>query len=186
MPNARFIDSLKNPRIPGFEWQEPEDEGDRKMFKDILEHGCQVIAVQADAHGPDFSYSVGLYLNFLHPEILIMGMSSQACHKAINQICREAAAGKKLNEGGERSDLFDVPRPIRFVFVPKVRYVDYLGYACWFYRSLLFRTGPPMEHKFPVLQALWPDKNLFYPDDSRCDQIVRKAQTLVAQPTPNS
>ena len=108
MPTARYIESLKNPRIPGFEWQEPEDEGDRKMFKDILEHGCQVIAVQADAHGPDFSYSVGLYLNFICPEILIMGMSSQACHKAINQTCREAAAGKKLDEGGERSDLFDV------------------------------------------------------------------------------
>ena len=133
---------------------------------------------------PDFSYSVGLYLNFLHPEILIMGMSSQACHRAINQICREAAAGKVLDEGDKRSDLFEVARPVRVVLVPKIRYYDYLGYACWFYRSLLFRADPPMEYKFPVLQALWPDKNVFYPDDPRCDELVRKAQTLTPKPAP--
>ena len=179
---ARYIDSVKNPRIPGFEWQDPEDDSDRKMFRDILEHGCQVIAVEAGPKSPDFAYSVGLYLNFLHPEILIMGASSQACHKAINQICQEAAAGRIVEEGDERTDLFEVARPIRFVPVAKERYFDYLGYAAWFYRSLLYRVSPPMEHKFPVLQALWPDKNFLYPDSPNCDENVRKAQTLVAQP----
>lgn len=183
---ARYIDSLKNPRIPGFEWQEPEDDGDRKMFRDILEHGCQVLAIEPGNNTPDFSYSVGLYLNFLHPEILIMGISSRACHKAINLIWREADAGKALKAGDERSDLFDVPRPVRFVPVNQERYFDYLGYAAWFYRSLLYRVEPPMEHKFPVPQALWPDKNLFYPDNPRCDQKVRDVQTLRAQPPPKS
>ena len=180
---ARYMDSLKNPRIPGFEWQEPQDDGDRKMFRDILDHGCQVLAIQPGKNSPDFSYSVGLYLNFLHPEILIMGMSSQACHKAINQICREADAGKIVKAGEQRSDLFEVPRPVRFVPVDKKRYSDYLGYAVWFYRSLLYRVEPRMEHKFPVLQVMWPDKNLIYPDNPKCDQIVRDVQTLRAQPS---
>jgi hypothetical protein len=111
-----------------------------------------------------------------------MGASSEVCSKAINQICREAAAGRILQEGEERTDLFEIARPIRFAAVPKERYFDYLGYAVWFYRSLFYRVFPPMEHKFPVLQALWPDKNLHYPDHSECDENVRKAQTLVAQP----
>lgn len=174
---APYIDSLKNPRIPGFEWQEPEDASDRKMFKDILEFGCQIIAVEPGTNSPDFSYSVGLYLNFLHPEILIMGISSQACHKAINQICREAAAGKLVVAGDERSDLFEARRPVRFIPVDKERYFDYLGYASWFYRSLLF-APPTLEHKFPVLQAVWPDQSLHYPDDPKCDQRVRAAQSL--------
>jgi hypothetical protein len=182
MLDARYVDSLKNPKIPGFQWQNPEDDGDRKMFRDILEYGCQVIAVEAGPTSPDFAYSVGLYLNFLHPEILIMGVSSQSCCRAINQICREAASGKSTREGHERSDLFEVARPIRFVAVPKERYFDYLGYATWFYRSLLYLVSPLGEHKFPVLQALWPDKNLVYPDSPQCDENVRRVQRLVAHP----
>ena len=182
MATPRYIDSVRNPKIPGFEWQDPEDDGDRKMFRDILEHGCQVIAVEAGPRSLDFSYSVGLFLNFSHPEILIMGVSSQSCHKAINQICREAAGGRAVREGDERTELFDVPRPVKFVPVDKQRYFDYLGYAAWFYRSLLYRVSPPMEHKFPVLQGLWADKNLLYPDNPRCDENVRKVQTLIPQP----
>lgn len=183
MPTPLYMDSLKNPKIPGFEWQDPEDDGDRKMFRDILEHGCQVIAVEAGPRSPDFAYSVGLYLNFLHPEILIMGVSSQSSLKAINQIRREAASGGTVREGDERMDLFEVARPVKFTTVAKERYFEYLAYAAWFYRSLLYRVSPPMQHKFPVLQALWSDKNLLYPDNPKCDAKVRKIQTLVAQPT---
>jgi hypothetical protein len=179
---ARYIESLKNPRIPGFEWQDPEDDWDRKMFKDILEYGCTIIAVASGKNSPDFAYSVGLYLNFLHPEILFMGISSQACHRAINKICREATAGRIVVAGEERTDLFEVQRAVRFVSVDKQRYFDYLGYAAWFYRSLLYKVLPPLEHKFPVLQGLWPDKRLVYPDNAHCDRIVRNAQTLFPQP----
>jgi hypothetical protein len=51
---ARYIDWLKNPRIPGFEWQGPEDDSDRKMFRDILEQGCQVLAIQPGKNSPEF------------------------------------------------------------------------------------------------------------------------------------
>jgi len=140
-----------------------------------------VIAIEPDEHGPDYSFSVGLYLNFLHPEILIMGVSGQSCHRAINQICREAADGHALKEGDIRTDLFETQRPVRFVGVAKDRYFDYLGYASWFYRSLLFKVPPPMVHKFPVLQALWPDPEGFYPDDPRCNDVARRVQALVPQ-----
>jgi len=178
---ARYIDSLRNQRISGFQWQDPEDESDRKMFRDILEYGFQVIGVDAGQDSPDFAYSVGLYLNFLHPEILIMGMSSVACFEAISQIAREAAAGKVASVGDTRSDLFEVQRSVRFVPVDKARYYDYLGYAAWFYRSL-FYLPPKLECKFPVLQVLWPDRNLVYPDDPRCDENVCRVQTLVPMP----
>ncbi len=176
----KFISSLSNPRIPGFVWQEPEDEGDRKMFRDILEHGCQVIAIEPSEHNPDYSFSVGLYLNFLHPEILIMGVSQQACHRAINLICSEAESGSQLRAGDTRTELFEMNRPVRFIPVPEPFYTEYLGCAVWFHRSL-FLIEPVVTHKFPVLQALWPDSNGFYPDDPRCDPVVRDAQLLVVQ-----
>ena len=181
--NMPYIDSLKNPRLPGFQWQDPEDDFDRKMFKNILEFGCQIIAVEATASSVEFAYSVGLYLNFLHPEILIMGISSQACHHAINRISREAAAQRIVKEGDQRTDLFEIPKPVKFVSVDKARYYDYLGYAAWFYRSLMF-SSPPLEPKFPVLQALWPDNNLLFPENPNCNADVRKAQILVPTPSP--
>jgi hypothetical protein len=177
----RYIDSLKNPKIPGFRWQDPEDESDRKMFRDILEHGCQIAAIEAGPNTPDFCYSVGLYLNFLHSEILIMGLPHQSCAKAINQICRETAEGKKVAEGDVRSDLFESGRPVRFIKVPQEYYIDNLGYAHWFYRSLFFQP-PAIEQKFPVLQALWPDKEMRYPDDPNCNPKVKAAQTLTTKP----
>jgi hypothetical protein len=181
MPDARYIASLIKPRIPGFEWQDPQDEGDRKMFRDILEHGCQIIGIEPDHLFSDYSFSVGLYLNFLHPEILFMGVSMDACAKAINRLCAEADGGEMLRAGDLRVDLFDEARFVRFVPVPQERYFDYLGTACWFYRSLLFK--PPVgEHKFPVLQGVWPDPEGHYPDDPRCMSEVRKAQTLVPIP----
>ncbi|HLP77480.1 MAG TPA: DUF4262 domain-containing protein [Candidatus Paceibacterota bacterium] len=179
---ARYIESLRNPRIKGFEWQQPEDDADRKMFRDILECGCQVIAIEAGENSPDFSYSVGLFLNFLHPEILIMGISGQSCHKVINQICQEAAEGKTIAAGDERADFPDIHKPVRFAPVDKERYFDYLGYAAWFYRSLLYQVTPVLEHKFPVLQALWPDKDLFYPDNPKCNQAVCNVQKLFPKP----
>jgi hypothetical protein len=181
MPSPRYIDSLKNPKIPGFRWQDPEDDSDRKMFRDILEYGCQVLAIEAGRNSPEFCYSVGLYLNFLHPEILIMGLSQDSSHKAINQICREADAGKKIVDGDIRTDLFESGRPVRFVTMPKDFYLDYIPFAYWFYRSLFFQP-PAIEQKFPVLQALWPDKDMRYPDDPNCHPKVREAQTLVRQP----
>jgi Domain of unknown function (DUF4262) len=181
--NMPYMDSLKNPRIPGFQWQDPEDDFDRRMFKNILQFGCQNIAVEAGSNSAEFVYSVGLYLNFLHPEILIMGVSSQACHLAINKICGDASAGSMVKEGDVRTDLFEIPKPVKFSSVDKARYYDHLGYAAWFYRSLLF-SSPPLEPKFPVLQAFWPDKNLLYPDNPDCNPDVRKAQLLVPAPPP--
>jgi hypothetical protein len=181
MQVPRYIDSLKNPKIPGFKWQDPEDDSDRKMFRDILEYGCQVLAIQAGQNTPEFCYSVGLYLNFLHPEILIMGLSQQSCHKAINQICHEASEGKIIAAGDIRTELFESGRPVRFITVRKDLYLDYIPYAHWFYRSLFFQP-PAIEQKFPVLQALWPGKEMRYPDDPTCHPSVRKAQTLVKLP----
>ena len=179
MPTARYIDSLKNPRIPGFVWQDPENDDDSKMFRDILEFGFQTIQIEAEEGSAEYSFSVGLYLNFLHPEILIMGVSGDVCHRAIHRICSQVTSGSIINAGDERSDLFDLAYPVRFASVDEKFYFDYIGYAAWFYRSTLFKAPRVGQHKFPVLQALWADKNGFYPDDPRCDETARRVQTLV-------
>jgi hypothetical protein len=183
MPTARYIDSLKNPRIPGFEWQEPEDDGDRKIFRHILEQGFQSICIQPEEGVDGYSFTVGLYLNFLHPEILMMGVSDDLAHAGFWRILNLIEAGTLLKPGDERADIFNLSHPVRFVPVDQKYYLDYVGYAHWFYRSLFFKP-PVVVQKFPILQAIWADKDGYYPDDPYCDATARRVQTLVEIPIP--
>ena len=41
---AKFRDSLLSPKIAGFEWQEPDGEGGRNIYRDILTEGCTIDA----------------------------------------------------------------------------------------------------------------------------------------------
>jgi hypothetical protein len=179
MAEARYIDSLKNPRIAGFEWPEPEEPFDLEFFRGILEKGAFVLSNDARDGRQAHSYSVGLYLNFLHPEIVILGVSSDLAVEGISKVRTLASSGVTLETGEERADIFDLPRPVRFLTVESdLGKMEYLDHAAWFYRSLFFKVQPSIQHKFPVLQAVWADKRGFYPDDPRCDETVRKVQAL--------
>jgi hypothetical protein len=179
MSTARYIDSLKNPRILGFEWPEAEDPDDLNIFRSILEKGARVFTNDARDGKQAHSYTVGFYLNFLQPEIVILGVSNDLAVEGFGRIRAEADSGKILKAGDERADLFPLHYPVRFVSVEEdIHKIDYLDCAAWFYRSLFYKVEPLIRHKFPVLQAIWADKNGFYPDDPRCEDTVRRLQTL--------
>jgi hypothetical protein len=48
-----------------------KDESERKTLSDIKTHGLHIVHVFEDEENPRFSYTVGLYENYLHPEILL-------------------------------------------------------------------------------------------------------------------
>jgi hypothetical protein len=122
-------------------------------------------------------------LNFLHPEILILGVSNDLAVEGIGRVRTLAAAGTQLKAGDERADIFALDHPVKLVAIERdLEKIEYLDHAAWFYRSLFFKVEPRIHHKFPVLQAVWADKNGFYPDDPRCDETARRMQTLA--PTP--
>jgi hypothetical protein len=184
---AKYKDSLTSPKVPAFEWQDPQDDGDRQMFRDILTDGCHIITVYPDGTTPeqsfDFAYSVGFYLNLLHPEFLIMGISSDSAGRVMNDLFAYIESGAKIAENHTlRYDLGKGEKRLVAKLVPQERYFDYLGHACWFYRSLLWKVEPLAEHKFPVLQLFWPDAAGLYPWDPGCDSRVKEIQTLVEQP----
>jgi len=186
---AKFRDSLLSPKIAGFEWQEPDGEGDRNIYRDILTEGCTILVIEPDEHRPDlqsdFAYSIGFYLNLLHPEFLIMGASGNAAARLMNWLFASIESGKRIKENDTVTcDLGKGDRKLVARLVSQERYFDYLGYACWFYRSLLWKVPPVAEHKFPVLQLFWPDPAGLYPWEPGCDARAREIQTLVAQPEP--
>lgn len=162
-----------------FKWLEPQDALDEQIYRKVLAEGCAILSFAGTATAAEFTYSVGLYLNFLHPEILLMGLHPSTAHAIIARLRDEAGQGNVLSASSVRNDLFPDSRTVRFRAVPEERYLDYLGRDCSFYYSLWV---PPREFRFPVLQGIWPGKQGLFPDEEGCDPKYSAIHKLVPQP----
>ena len=145
-----------------------EKDGEQKLVSDVEDFGWHVIMVPEDDEGPAFAYSIGLFKNFSHPEIIVFGLDLDLMHRVINLIGEEIRQGCRLAEGGSLSGIlegFDV----RFVNVATRHFSEYLGWAAWFY-----------GHKeFPVLQCLWPDMKGRFLTDPNFPEPLRRRQPLL-------
>ena len=65
---------------------------DKKVLPSLEEWGWYVINV---ADEPPFSYSIGLFEHFGHPEIIMFGLDSKRSHGIIND------AGRHIREGSQ-------------------------------------------------------------------------------------
>ena len=168
--------------MAGFEWQEPEDDKDRSSFNDILTQGCTILMIYDDeAEGAPFDsiYTTGFYLNLQHPEFFIKGLLDSSAADIMNCLFRYVENGNRIGDGDTvRHDFGHGEKRLVAKRFPQERYDDYLGWGCWFYRSLRWKVEPVIEHKFPVLQLLWPDSKGLYPWEDGCDPRVVKAQSL--------
>jgi hypothetical protein len=182
----KYKSSLKCPLIPGFEWQVPDDDKDRASFRDTLTHGCTILMIHSDkaTSGPpyDFIYTVGFFLNLKHPEFFIKGLLSERTGMMMNDLFSYVEQGHRIKDGDTlRYDFGEGEKKLVARPFPQHRYRDYLGWGCWFHRSLLWKQSPVGEHKFPVLQLFWPDRNGLYPWDAGCDPKTSEIQTPVQE-----
>lgn len=147
---------------------EPEDEDDVRMLENIRVLGWGAIHVEGDADGPGFSFSVGFYHTWQHPEMLIMGLDVEKAH-AILALAAEEVEGGRRYLGGELSDDFLKGYACRLHQIPRESYPDYLGYARWLYSG----------DDFPALQILWPDRAGRFPGE---DDFAMAANQHLVQP----
>lgn len=130
-----------------------------------------MIGVEKEAGHPEFTYSIGLYLNYLHPEIVIVEMDRRAAARAINRIAARLKAGEQFNCGAPYTGLHETV-PLMFRELRMEEHTEEFGFAIWFYCS---RSS---GLRFPVYQAMWPDRSGRFPSDSDCDSKVVAAQRL--------
>jgi len=144
----------------------PANDGDRKLLADVRGHGWHVINVISE---PAFSYSIGLYENYGHPEVIVFGLDLNVMHRMINAI------GDQIKEGGSFDDLDesdDVLEGYNVIFrtVEMKHYPEYFGYAHWFYQG----------DRFPVLQCIWPDSLHRYPWHPSFNQSLAAHQPVLS------
>jgi hypothetical protein len=149
----------------------PQNDTDRQILGWVEEFGWAVIGIEEDELGPAYAYSVGLWRGLLHPEIVVVGLVSEAAHQLINDVGDAIKAGKRFELGEEYDGL--VPGyKVAFVEVHPSNIGAYLGYACWFNR----------EPDFPAYQCVWPDREGRFPWDDGFDEQFRLKQPLLDIP----
>jgi len=162
--------------LPDFRWPEPEDDLDRKLLADVVKHKCCIVEIAGDQHFPGYSFSVGLFLNFGHPELIVVGLNPKVAFRAINDVRDMIQAGRRFKPGDLSDKIFERCQAA-FVEAPASTHGLFIGTAIWFYRSL--------QTTFPVLQLVWPDNQNRFPWDPGCDERCGERQPLLG-PYPTS
>jgi Domain of unknown function (DUF4262) len=154
-----------------FVWPELADFSEERVASDVRQYGCHIIQVLAESGEPPFSYSIGLFLNFAHPEIVVFGLPAAEGAQMINNVRDLVAEGRIFREGSTSDDVLDGYQ-VTFLAVPHEKYQDHLGFALWFYFSL-------QPELFPCLQLVWPDKKGLMPWQAGFDETLRPIQPLL-------
>lgn len=154
------------------ELPEPVDNLDRQLLGWVAEFGWAVLGIPDDAEGPGYTFSIGLWRGWGHPEIVLFGLNHESAHRLINDLGTAIKAGATF-EAGQRYDGLVPGYPAFFLAVDAGHVSPYLGYACWFNRG----------DDFPALQCVWPDRERRFPWEAGFDERFRSRQPLLG-PAP--
>src|SRR5262245_12216677 len=106
----------------------PTDQSEQKVVSDVEEHGWHVILVSPGEEGPGFAFTIGLFHNYRHPEVILFGLPQQVAHPVLNLIGAAVKSGTRFQAGDRSRDFFE-QHECAFVSFPTSAYYDYLGYA---------------------------------------------------------
>lgn len=152
-----------------FEWPEPEHEADKVILRNVRNHGCHIVGIpNAD---PPFAFSIGLFVNYGHPELIILGQRAENARAIINLVRDRVADGHKFVDGDISGDFLENDYKLGFWQVPFKAYPEYLGTAIWFYSK--------SRLAFPCLQIIWQDVDRRFPWESECSLAVKGDQPLL-------
>jgi hypothetical protein len=138
---------------------------DVKLLETLEQWGWYVIKVAAGDGEPAFAYSMGLYENFLHPEVILFGLDLDVMHQLINDAAKRIRQGYKYAEGHRYDDLLESYQ-CEFRKIDANHRIGLVNYATWYYRS----------SPFPVLQLVWRDPAGRFSWEEGFDERFRKRQ----------
>ncbi len=148
---------------------EHDKQAKKRIIDDIKEYDCHLALLESDGYLPAFTYTIGLYEKFQHPEIIIFGLETNIMGHILNDLRDEIKKGEAYEPNKTYSGLLE-GYEIQFLEVKKENYRDYLGYAAWYYKK---------SFDFPVLQMIWPDKESKWPWENGFNEKWKLRQPLL-------
>ena len=140
----------------------------KKLISNIEKYGLGIIHILRDETGPEYSFTIGLFDNFKHPEMTIIGLPKEVSHQILNNLGEQIKSGKKYESNIQYEGLIKRYK-CHSKKVAKKYYKEYFGSALWYYNG----------NKFPVIQIVWPDKNKYYPWDSNFNEDFKWFQPVL-------
>jgi Domain of unknown function (DUF4262) len=163
------------------------DDHERAVVQNVERHGFHIVVVQQsdeDAASqpewrevPDWTYSVGLYLTFGVPEVVVFSLPSETATTVLWDIARAARDGRTFASRQVHVDGLPSFLGQRFSFeeVDDAWSESLFGWARWFYGAAF---------TIPIRQYLWPDaRGRFAWDDGVSDHICQAQRRLLYPPT---
>jgi hypothetical protein len=137
-------------------------ERDERTISNVETFGCEVVQVKKSSAGPGWSYTLGVYDTCSQPEVITVGLREETAHFLLNEAADRLRNGVNLAEGRHRDMVGEVECEFRPVDPKWVRHL--MGWAIWYYE------GPA----FPVLQAVYPDRENRFPGHPDFDTNFRQ------------
>lgn len=141
------------------------DPSQKNIIAQIRKHGWMGTYVMADEEGPSFSYTMGFWLKFSFPEVILFSVPREKAHDIFWAIYREIDEGRRLPIGVPVDGFI---RNFQIVFLPVSveQYREYLGQNRWFYDG----------DDFECLQLVFPDREGNFPWSSEASDEFRACQ----------
>ena len=137
-------------------------ERDERTIGNVETFGCEVVQVKRTSASPGWSYTLGIYDTCGQPEVITVGLYENTAQFLLNEAARRLRDGVKLAEGRHREMVGQVECEFRSVDPKWISHL--MGWALWYYE------GSP----FPVLQAVYPDRENRFPDEPGFDEVFRQ------------
>jgi hypothetical protein len=145
------------------------------LLNEILDHvegqpGWQVLGIASapEENLPGFAYTVGLHLNFQHPELLVFSLPIPTAHQLLNELGYRIKAGEVFTSETIYTGIIQtypiVFKPIKAEFLE-----DHFGIALRFYGHANFKA----------MQMCWTDKASRFPWEPDFDPRMKQEQPLL-------
>jgi hypothetical protein len=157
---------MENPQRVG------TDELERQVICNISEYGWHCVNVVEDDGHPPWSFTIGLYETWNHPELIIIGRSRATSHEILKTLANDIELNDPPNLTNPDGHLLLGMRCLFVEVLPRY-YSDYVGFAKWFYR----------KRHFPLHQIVWPNNDGQYPCDENASKAFKEWQPVLGDPS---
>jgi len=135
----------------------------------IRQYGVQIISITHTDYSPPFSYSIGLYERFQHPEIICFGLTAKLSQTILNHVTEVVQKGQRIQLSNTYPNVFFKESRCKFLKVDRRNIGDYFGIAQSYYQ----------DEAFPALQLVWTDRNDKFPWEDGFEEVFEFDQPLL-------
>lgn len=141
---------------------------EQRLLANIKRHGYHIVVVGADETASPFAYTVGLYHQFRHPEIIVVGLGEERMVDVLTHVAEEIRGGQKFEAKKTYEEILE-GYDCTFRRVAARHFATHLPRALWYYDRF----------PFPALQLVWPDSDGRYPWQSRVIRGLKQLQPVL-------